>query len=104
MKKRFAFLVGFMGVLLSPYFAHAHVKWFSNVKPVRESIENILLKIIEFIEEDNKFCTLFTELKNPTSNSIHMKIGYKPLCDFDSYYFIYLYIMGRLFYGKKVQD
>jgi predicted GNAT family acetyltransferase len=28
------------------------------------------------------FVTLFTDLDNPTSNSIYMKIGYQPVCDF----------------------
>jgi len=32
-----------------------------------------------------KFCSLFTDLANPTSNSIYMKIGYKPVGDYDSY-------------------
>jgi len=34
-----------------------------------------------------KFCTLFTDLSNPTSNSIYQKIGFKPVCDFQEYYF-----------------
>lgn len=34
-----------------------------------------------------QFCTLFTDLTNPTSNSIYMKIGYEPVCDFDKYVF-----------------
>ena len=28
-----------------------------------------------------KKCVLYTDLDNPTSNSIYMKIGYKPICD-----------------------
>ncbi|HEY3341628.1 MAG TPA: GNAT family N-acetyltransferase [Anaerolineae bacterium] len=28
------------------------------------------------------YCTLFTDLDNPTSNSIYQKIGYRPVCDF----------------------
>lgn len=27
------------------------------------------------------FCTLYTDLSNPTSNSIYIKIGFKPVCD-----------------------
>lgn len=27
------------------------------------------------------FCTLYTDLSNPTSNSIYMQIGFKPVCD-----------------------
>lgn len=29
-----------------------------------------------------RYCTLFTDLDNPTSNDIYMQIGYKPVCDF----------------------
>jgi predicted GNAT family acetyltransferase len=28
-----------------------------------------------------KFCTLFTDLANPTSNKIYRAIGYRPVCD-----------------------
>jgi predicted acetyltransferase len=31
------------------------------------------------------FCSLFTDLLNPTSNSIYQKIGYRPIADFDSW-------------------
>lgn len=31
--------------------------------------------------QDYKFCALYTDLSNPTSNSIYMKIGYKPIGD-----------------------
>lgn len=34
--------------------------------------------------EYNK-CALFTDLSNPISNSIYMKIGYEPVGDYDSY-------------------
>jgi predicted GNAT family acetyltransferase len=33
------------------------------------------------------FAVLFTDLKNPTSNSVYMKIGYRPICDYDMYQF-----------------
>jgi uncharacterized protein len=33
------------------------------------------------------FCTLYTDLSNPTSNSIYMKIGFKPVCDSVQYSF-----------------
>jgi uncharacterized protein len=32
-------------------------------------------------------CCLFTDLANPTSNSIYQKIGYRPICDFTIYRF-----------------
>ncbi len=34
-----------------------------------------------------EFCTLFTDLANPTSNSIYQQIGYRPVCDFNEYLF-----------------
>ena len=40
------------------------------------------------LDEGNKFCFLFTDLLNPTSNSIYQKIGYRPIIDVDQYEFI----------------
>lgn len=34
-----------------------------------------------------QFCTLFTDLANPTSNAIYQKIGYRALGDFNEYKF-----------------
>jgi len=39
------------------------------------------------LDEGWRFCTLFTDLSNPTSNSIYQKIGYRPICDFQEYMF-----------------
>ncbi len=36
------------------------------------------------LDGGKQFCTLFTDLSNPISNSIYQKIGYRPLCDFDN--------------------
>ena len=33
------------------------------------------------LEKCYKSCVLYTDLDNPTSNSIYQKIGYKPICD-----------------------
>jgi uncharacterized protein len=33
------------------------------------------------LQSGKEFCMLYTDLANPTSNSIYMKIGYKPVCD-----------------------
>lgn len=35
----------------------------------------------------HQFCTLFTDLANPISNSIYQKIGYRIVCDIDKYEF-----------------
>lgn len=32
-----------------------------------------------------QFCTLFTDLSNPTSNAIYQRIGYRPVCDVTEY-------------------
>jgi uncharacterized protein len=39
------------------------------------------------LESGKDFCTLYTDLANPTSNSIYMKIGYKPIADSAEYLF-----------------
>lgn len=35
------------------------------------------------LDMGNQFCFLYTDLKNPTSNSIYQKVGYRPICDVD---------------------
>jgi hypothetical protein len=39
------------------------------------------------LDEGWKFCTLFTDMKNPTSNSIYQKIGYEPIGDYANHRF-----------------
>jgi uncharacterized protein len=39
------------------------------------------------LQSGKEFCTLYTDLANPTSNSIYNKIGYKPVCDSVEYTF-----------------
>jgi predicted GNAT family acetyltransferase len=31
--------------------------------------------------QHNRFCCLYTDLANPTSNAIYHRIGYRPVCD-----------------------
>lgn len=33
------------------------------------------------LDSGKRFCCLYTDLTNPTSNSIYQKIGYRPVCD-----------------------
>jgi predicted GNAT family acetyltransferase len=33
------------------------------------------------LNSGKRFCCLYTDLTNPTSNTIYQKIGYKPVCD-----------------------
>ena len=39
------------------------------------------------LDQGCQFTALFTDLTNPTSNSIYQKIGYRPVCDFNEYIF-----------------
>lgn len=39
------------------------------------------------LEQGKQFTALFTDLANPTPNSIYQKIGYRPVTDFDMYRF-----------------
>ena len=39
------------------------------------------------LDNGKKFCCLFTDLANPTSNSIYQKIGYREICDVDDWIF-----------------
>jgi uncharacterized protein len=42
---------------------------------------SVVAKLSEKLLESNQFCTLYTDLDNPTSNKIYMEIGYEPVCD-----------------------
>jgi len=42
---------------------------------------SLVAKVSAHAIETYKYCTLYTDLGNPTSNSIYMKIGYNPIVD-----------------------
>ncbi|MEX2283276.1 MAG: GNAT family N-acetyltransferase [Gemmatimonadota bacterium] len=39
------------------------------------------------LDAGNRYCFLFTDLSNPTSNAIYQRIGYEPVCDVNDYMF-----------------
>ena len=39
------------------------------------------------LDAGRRFCFLFTDAANPTSNHIYQAIGYEPVRDFDAYVF-----------------
>jgi predicted GNAT family acetyltransferase len=39
------------------------------------------------LDRGRRYCFLFTDLANPTSNKIYQEIGYEPVCDVDEYRF-----------------
>jgi predicted GNAT family acetyltransferase len=41
----------------------------------------------EQLDSGKKFCFLYTDLANPTSNKIYQEIGYAPVSDVDEYVF-----------------
>ena len=41
----------------------------------------------QLLDSGKKFCCLYADLLNPTTNSIYQKIGYKPVCDWNVYKF-----------------
>jgi len=48
----------------------------------------VVAKISEkILSEGKKYCFLFTDLANPTSNKIYQTIGYRPITDIDLYRF-----------------
>jgi predicted GNAT family acetyltransferase len=40
------------------------------------------------LDQGRSFCTLFTDLANPTSNRIYQNVGYRPICDYTVYRFL----------------
>jgi predicted GNAT family acetyltransferase len=41
----------------------------------------------QLLDSGRTYCFLFTDLANPTSNSIYQRIGYRPVCDVDDIVF-----------------
>ena len=41
----------------------------------------------QLLDGGRRFCFLFTDLANPTSNSIYQRIGYRPVTDVDLWAF-----------------
>lgn len=39
------------------------------------------------LESGRRYCCLYTDLANPTSNSVYRRIGYRAVCDIDQYLF-----------------
>jgi predicted GNAT family acetyltransferase len=40
-----------------------------------------------YLDLGRKFCFLYTDLANPTSNAIYQRMGYQPVCDVEDYNF-----------------
>jgi GNAT superfamily N-acetyltransferase len=42
----------------------------------------------KLLDAGRRYCFLFTDLKNPTSNAIYRKLGYEPVCDLTHVHFL----------------
>jgi hypothetical protein len=42
----------------------------------------------QMLGEGRRFCCLYTDLSNPTSNSIYRRIGYVPILDIAEFQFL----------------
>jgi|GEM_PF-2659365 len=40
-----------------------------------------------FLDGGKRFCFLYNDLSNPTSNKIYRRLGYEPICDMRDYFF-----------------
>jgi predicted GNAT family acetyltransferase len=69
------------GVSIGPVFTPAELRGRGYASACTAALSQRLL------DQGWQFCCLFTDLSNPTSNSIYQRIGYRPICDFDAYDF-----------------
>jgi predicted GNAT family acetyltransferase len=42
----------------------------------------------KMLDSGKKFCVLYTDLSNPTSNKIYQNVGYREVCDSKHFYFV----------------
>lgn len=69
------------GAVVNSVYTPPHYRGKGYASSCVASLSRLLL------DKGYQFCSLFADLDNPTSNSIYMKIGYKPVCDFHEYKF-----------------
>lgn len=69
------------GVRVGPVYTPSEFRGYGYGSAVTAAVSQMLL------DSGRKFCFLFTDLSNPTSNKIYQHIGYKPVCDIDEYVF-----------------
>jgi len=65
------------GCSIGPVFTPAESRRRGYATALTAALSQLLL------DEGKQYVALFTDLANPTANSIYQKIGYRRLCDFD---------------------
>lgn len=65
------------GVSIGPVFTPVALRGRGYASACVAALSQLIL------DEGWAFCTLFTDLANPTSNKIYQQVGYRPVCDFN---------------------
>ena len=63
------------GVRIGPVYTPPTLRGRGYGTAVTAAVSQLLL------DRGHRFCFLYTNLENPTSNAIYMRIGYEPVCD-----------------------
>ena len=63
------------GIRIGPVYTPPELRGQGFGTAVTAAISQLLL------ERGRRFCFLYTDLANPTSNAIYLRIGYEPVCD-----------------------
>ncbi len=69
------------GIRVGPVYTPPHLRGRGYASACVAALTQRLL------DEGRRFVFLYTDLANPTSNSIYQRIGYRPVCDVDQYRF-----------------
>jgi len=69
------------GMRIGPVYTPPDLRGHGYASAATAAVSQLLL------DGGRQFCFLFTDLSNPTSNSIYQKIGYQPVIDVDMYEF-----------------
>ena len=69
---------------MSLYGCTATRKWCIELRSCSIKLLGYVHQLI-IIGQGNRFCCLYTDLANPTSNAIYKRIGYNPVSDASVY-------------------
>jgi uncharacterized protein len=69
------------GIRIGPVYTPSHRRGHGYGSAVTAAVSE------QQVASGKRFCFLYTDLANPTSNSIYMRIGYEPVCDSIDYGF-----------------
>ena len=79
-------MAGYAGVTLNG--ARINMVYTPSGLRKRGYASNLVVALSQnLLDSGKKFCVLYADLLNPTSNNIYQKIGYLPVCDWDGYAF-----------------